>query len=339
MTSADTRPAGIEIFSTCPQWTSADRRGHVRRIVDTAEWSEDAGCRGTLVYTDNTQPDPWMVAEIIATHTERLSPLVAVQPVYMHPYSVAKLVSSFGQLFGRQMHLNMVAGGFTNDLKALGDATHHDRRYARLAEYGLIIKRLLESPAPLTFTGEFYQTSQLKIDPPLQPELAPVFFMSGSSAAGREAAVALNARAIKYPKPAAQEPHVGPADGIGCGIRVGIIARDSDQEAWVAAHDRFPHDRRGQLMHQLAMKVSDSRWHAELSQMADDAQSVYWLGPFEQYQTMCPYLVGSYDAVADELSRYLDRGFATFILDIPPDRAELDHSNRAFARAQAQVTA
>ena len=100
-----------------------------------------------------------MVAEIIAMHTARLRPLVAVQPVYMHPYSVAKLVATFGQLFGRQMYLNMVAGGFTNDLKALGDATHHDRRYARLAEYGLIIKRLLESPAPLTFIAAAMLTS------------------------------------------------------------------------------------------------------------------------------------------------------------------------------------
>jgi alkanesulfonate monooxygenase len=337
--SAPIQPAGIELFSTCPQWTNADRRAHVRRVAETAEWSEDAGCRGILVYTDNSQPDPWMVSQIIATHTDRLSPLVAVQPVYMHPYSVAKLVASFGQLFGRQMHLNMVAGGFTNDLKALGDVTEHDRRYDRLTEYGVIIKRLLESPAPVTFTGEFYQTSQLKIDPPIAPELAPVFFMSGSSGAGRQASAALGARAIKYPKPASQESAAVTADGQGCGIRVGIVARDSEQDAWVAAHERFPHDRRGQLMHALAMKTSDSHWHAQLSQMADDAQSVYWLGPFEQYQTMCPYLVGSYDTVADELSRYLERGFDTFILDIPPDRAELDHINRAFIRALARVAA
>ena len=51
----------------------------------------------------------------------------------MHPYTVAKLVTSFGALNGRAVYLNMVAGGFTNDLRALSDATPHNRRYDRLA--------------------------------------------------------------------------------------------------------------------------------------------------------------------------------------------------------------
>ena len=331
-------PSAIQIFSTCPQWSGGDRRAHVAHVADVARWSEAAGCRGILIYTDNTQPDPWVIAQIVATSTETLSPLVAVQPVYMHPYSVAKLVATFGHLFGRQMHLNLVAGGFSNDLKALGDRTEHDRRYARVVEYGQIIARLLESSSPLTFAGEFYQTAQLKIDRPLTPELQPVFFMSGSSDAGIAAAQTIGARPIKYPKPSREEAGPG-TDGVGCGIRVGIIARETDQAAWSAAHARFPDDRKGQLMHALAMKTSDSHWHAQLSELAEEDHSVYWLGPFERYQTMCPYLVGSYRAVADELSRYLDRGFGTFILDIPADRGELDHINRAFELARERVAA
>ena len=332
-------PSHVQIFSTCPQWTGGDRRAHVARVGDVARWSEAAGCDGILIYTDNTQPDPWVIAQIVASTTERLSPLVAVQPIYMHPYSVAKLVATFGHLFGRRMHLNMVAGGFTNDLKAMGDRTEHDRRYARLVEYGQIISRLLASSSPITFTGEFYQTAQLRLDPPLPPDLQPVFFMSGSSEAGLAAARALDARAIKYPKPARDERNVTDQDGVGCGIRVGIVARETDAAAWAAAHARFPDDRKGQLLHGLAMKTSDSQWHAQLSTLAEDDTSVYWLGPFERYQTMCPYLVGSYARVADELSRYLERGYATFILDIPPEPDELEHINRAFALARARVAA
>ena len=332
-------PSTLQVFSTCPQWTGGDRRAHVARVADVARWSEAAGCEGILIYTDNSQPDPWVIAQIVASSTGRLSPLVAVQPIYMHPYSVAKLVATFGHLFGRRMHLNLVAGGFTNDLKAMGDQTAHDRRYARLVEYGQILTRLLASPAPITFAGEFYQTAQLRLDAALPPELQPVCFMSGSSDAGLAAAQALGARPIKYPKPAAQEGPIVRQDGIGCGIRVGIIARETDALAWAAAHARFPEDRKGQLLHALAMKTTDSHWHAQLSALSDDERSAYWLGPFERYQTMCPYLVGSYSVVADELSRYLERGFTTFILDIPPDREELDHSTRLFALARAQVSA
>src|SRR5439155_940280 len=83
-------------------------------------------------------------------------PLVAVQPVYMHPYAVAKQITSFAYLYGRRLYLNMVAGGFKNDLDALSDTTPHDKRYARLVEYTTIISRLLTGPAPLTYEGDFH---------------------------------------------------------------------------------------------------------------------------------------------------------------------------------------
>ena len=33
-----------------------------------------------------------------------------------------------------------------------------------------------------------------------------------------------------------------------------------------------------------------------------ERRSPYWLGPFHNYKTFCPYLVGSYERVADELA-------------------------------------
>ena len=327
--------ADLELFSTCPSWIrGADPRAHLLWVRDAARWSEAAGCTGMLVYTDNSQPDPWVIAQALVHATATICPLVAVQPMYMHPYSTAKLVSTFGHLFGRRIYLNMVAGGFTNDLKALSDGTGHDRRYDRLIEYTEIVQRLLASCTPLTYEGEFYQTFNLRIDPPLPPELAPGVFVSGSSAAGQAAARALGARAIRYPKPPAEETEtVG--DGLECGIRVGILARETDDEAWTIAQTRFPADRKGELAHQLAMKVSDSQWHRQLSDREQAAAGdVYWLGPFERYQTMCPYLVGSYGSVAQEVARYLDRGYRTFILDIPADAQDLPHSQRVFDEAR-----
>jgi alkanesulfonate monooxygenase len=59
--------------------------------------------------------------------------------------------------------------------------------------------------------------------------------------------------------------------------------------------------------------------------------------PFENYQTFCPYLVGNYEEVADELSRYIRSGYHTFILDIPPAREELSHVRAAFDHASRAV--
>jgi alkanesulfonate monooxygenase len=282
----------LEVFSTCPQSSDGDRGAYVKSVADVARWSERAGCKGILVYSDNRLADPWLVSHIIIQNTARLCPLVAVQPVYMHPYAVAKMVASFGHLHRRRLYLNMVAGGFKNDLVALNDTTPHDKRYDRLLEYTLVIRELLAGSGAVSYEGVYYVVKNLKLTPPLPPDLFPGIFVSGSSDAGLAAAKVIGATAVKYPKAPGEE--VAPDEGVGAGVRVGIIAREDGEEAWRIARERFPEDRRGQLTHQLAMKVSDSVWHGQLSELADataSGDSPYWLVPFENYKTMCPYLV------------------------------------------------
>jgi len=79
--------------------------------------------------------------------------------------------------------------------------------------------------------------------------------------------------------------------------------------------------------------VSDSAWHKSLSGIGKEstgARDTYWLHPFKNYQTNCPYLVGSYASVAEELARYIGLGYRTFILDIPPAEEEFEHIGRVF---------
>jgi alkanesulfonate monooxygenase len=330
----------LRIYSTTPQSKDVDAAEYAQRIADVSRWSEEAGCHGILVYTDNGIVDPWLVAQRVIEATERLRPLVAVQNVYMHPYSVAKMITSLAFLHGRAVDLNMVAGGFKNDLLALGDETEHDDRYARTTEYSQIVMGLLRGET-VTLDGRWHHVKNLKLTPPLPPELMPNLLISGSSPAGRAAAERIGALGVRYPKPVDEERDEGagrPAAGVG--VRVGVIARGTADEAWRVAHERFPEDRKGELKHQLAMKVSDSHWHKDLSgreQGGDAEQSPYWLGPFQQGQTFCPYLGGDHDAVGAELGRYVEAGFKTFILDIPPDRAEIEHTGLAFERAGTRI--
>src|SRR5262249_171663 len=139
----------------------------------------------------------------------------------------------------------------------------------------------------------------------------------------------------------AKEFEAAPTDGGKSGVRVGIVARQTSADAWSVANQRFPGDRKGQLAHQLAMKTSDSAWHHQLSHMIKeigDTQGVYWMGRFQNYQTFCPYLVGSYEEVAEEVSRYMRSGFKSFILDIPPSHEELVHTQAVFDLALRGVT-
>jgi len=328
----------IETFTTCPQSKDFAAADYLRRALEIAAWSDDAGCAGMLIYTDNGIVDPWLVAQAVLQGTRRLCPLVAVQPIYMHPYTAAKMIASLGFLHGRRICLNMLAGGFKNDLVALGDETLHDERYARTVEYSLILRRLLETEGPITFEGRYYKVRGLRMTPALPAALFPGFLISGSSPAGRAAAIEIGATTVEYPGPPAeletQDDH--PPPGLRRGVRVGILAREDAEEAWRVAWTRFPRDRRGRLAHALAMQTSDSSWHRQLSELARQTAmqgETYWLWPFENYRTFCPYLVGSYDTVSDEIARYLRLGYKTFILDIPLEKADLETAGMVFRAA------
>jgi len=334
--------AGIELFSTCPASKDWSKGEYLDAVREVARWCDAAGYDGILVYTDNSLVDPWLVSQLILEETETLAPLVAVQPIYMHPYAVAKMVASLAFLHDRRIYLNMVAGGFRNDLLALNDPTEHDERYDRLVEYTTIINGILSGEGAFSCAGSWYTVKNVFMTPPLPAELLPGVFVSGSSPAGLAAARALGATAVRYPKPHAEENGHPPSDSARLGMRIGVVARETDEEAWGVALERFPDDRAGQITHKLAMKASDSQWHKQLSALGrEDARTgpnPYWLGPFENYKTFCPYLVGSYAVVGEEIRRYVELGFSTFILDIPPAAEELDHIGVAFDTAVAVVS-
>jgi len=324
----------VRVFSTAPQSADFDPPAYLPRLAQVARWSEDAGCTGILIYTDNSLIDPWLAAQVVIESTKSLCPLVAVQPVYLHPYSVAKMTASFGYLYGRKIYLNMVAGGFRGDLAALCDETPHDERYVRLTEYTTIIKELLSGHKGCTFLGKYYKVKDLSLKPALPAELSPGIFVSGSSEAGMAAANVLGATAVEYPKPG--EEYAASAPRENSGIRIGIVSAEKTETAWEIAHKKFPGDRKGQIMHAMAMKVSDSQWHHQLSEIERDLSgksTIYWLWPFKNYSTFCPYLVGSYEEVSNELMKYIRAGFTNYILDIPAEKRDLQSVGIVFEMA------
>jgi alkanesulfonate monooxygenase len=322
------------LYSTAPPYRGEDPGDYARQVASVARWSEQAGCSGILVYTDNSLLDPWLISQIVLQSTRTIAPLVAIQPIYMHPYSAAKMIATLSLLHGRRIDLNMLAGGFKNDLVALGDPTPHDRRYDRMVEFTEIVKRLCAGAGPVSFEGEFYRVHNLVLKPRVGPRLQPRILASGSSEAGLAAARAIDALPVHYPAPSTQLGATSKREDGTFGIRVGIVARDREDEAWEIARKRFPEDRAGQLTHQLAMKVSDSSWHQQLSGLAKEQpeRDTYWMVPFTNYKTFCPYLVGSYERVAGELAHYFEKGCNTMILDVPVGTEELEHVTHAIQR-------
>ncbi|MEU1516188.1 LLM class flavin-dependent oxidoreductase [Streptomyces sp. NPDC005811] len=329
----------VTLYTTFPSAAGRTSWEFRERLIQEAKWAEAAGIRGMLVYSDNTLLDPWAAAQLLIENTVRFVPLVAVNPAYMHPFSVARMISSIGFLQERRVDLNYVIGGFPRHLRELGCGLDHDRRYDRLTEYAEIVRQLLDGDRPVSYDGQFYRLDHATVTPPLKPGLKPRVFVSGTSDACRTAQRRFGATRLAYPREIGEYGDGTPlVDG---GFRLGIIARDTAEEAWAVAHARFPSDPLGEEVHEIAAETVESQWHLSLSRDAFQSPSpkdTYWLYPFRAYKTFCPYLVGTYEQVGKLLARYLALGVSTLILDEITEETDLHHSMRALRHAQGETS-
>src|SRR5262249_42165735 len=73
-----------DVYTLMPEYKSPGDASYLGALRRMAMMSEEFGCRGMLIFTDNSQLDPWLIAQEVIESTKALSPLVAVQPIYMH---------------------------------------------------------------------------------------------------------------------------------------------------------------------------------------------------------------------------------------------------------------
>ena len=173
-------PRRMRVFPAVSR--NRDPKKYVGELMRVAQFADRNGFEGILLFEGNDVfVEPWAMAQHIISETTRSSPLIAVNPVYMHPFTAAKFVSSFAQLHGRKVYLNMITGTAVSDLQGLGDEQSHADRYVRLGEFIALMRQLLASPRPATFEGRFYRASNLQLRPRLPPELMPEFLVAGTA--------------------------------------------------------------------------------------------------------------------------------------------------------------
>jgi alkanesulfonate monooxygenase len=329
-----TPPRELHVFTVSPR--STDPARYWLGVTSIIELSERHGYSGVLIFTGNdTLVDPWVAAQHLLSTTRHLIPLVAVNPVYMHPFTAAKLVNSFAYIYGRQTWLNMVTGAALSYLRGVGDHSDHDTRYLRLGEYLSAIEGLLSQPR-YSLDGRFYQLDQLQLLPRLPPELRPGLLLSGQSEAAREVALASGATSMQM-LPA--DLAAGLSPGV-TGIHFGVITRAEEGDAWEAARRRFAPDPDAPAMLELSLANTDSRWKQRMAQAVHQRERAapgFWLEPFCNLQADCPYFVGSHQQVAGLLRALVSRGVEVMILDQPPDEVELAETALALAVAGLTV--
>ncbi len=182
-----------------------------------------------------------------AARTQRIAPLIAVRAGYVNPTQSAKMFATLDRMTGGRIAINLIAGISDADTLADGIPDDKDVRYAKMGEEAEIMKQLWASETPIDFHGTHYHVNQVIEPKPVQVPHPPFFLGGGSPEAAAVSArhstvhlfwgetpstvgasiATLRALAAQYDR----------AEVIRFGMRMHVICRDSEAEAWQAAHD------------------------------------------------------------------------------------------------------
>ena len=246
---AATRP--LDMFWFLP--TSGDGRylgGNTgRRAADNRYMREIAvaadrlGYKGVLLPTGTGCEDAWITAASIASFTERLRFLVALRPGMTLPGEAARQASAFDRLSSGRLLLNVVCGGNPADLAGDGIHLGHDERYDQADEF-LTIFRGVMSGKTVSFSGKYLSVKNGRLMfPPVQAPYPPLYF-GGSSPRAMELAADQTDMYLTWGEPpAAVAEKINSMRALAAergrtmryGIRLHLIVRETDEEAWQAA--------------------------------------------------------------------------------------------------------
>src|SRR5262249_36860269 len=179
-----------------------------------------------------------------------------------------KMISTFDQMSGGRISINLIAGQNEREVEAEGVRHAKEERYALMEEEVSILKALWTSRGPVHFAGKFHTISGAQIRPrPLQTPY-PKFYLGGGSRQAWEVSakhsdvhlfwgdlpgkIAENIAEIRKMAAAHGREHE-----IGFGMRLQIICREDEADAWEAA-DRLVRDATDRLKQERATLYNNS---------------------------------------------------------------------------------
>jgi alkanesulfonate monooxygenase len=277
-----------------------DRPPDLEYLTQVARSAERLGFEAVLTPVGTWCEDAWLVTLALISQTERLKFLVAFQPGQVSPTRLAQMAATYQWISGGRLLLNVITGGQAG--ARFGGYLWPDQQYARTAEF-LAIVRGAWTGRSFDLSGEHYQVRGATVMRP--PEPAPSIYFGGSCpAAGPVAAryadvyltwgeppgqVAEDIARVRDLAQAEERGGTGRAGPVRFGIRLPVITRDTQAQAWAEADRVCPELRaRASLDHPGAGRA----------------------------------LVGSHEQVADLIEEYASLGIEEFILSGYPHLKE-----------------
>ncbi|MFD1673992.1 LLM class flavin-dependent oxidoreductase [Alicyclobacillus fodiniaquatilis] len=299
--------------------------------------AEEGGMDGVLFPVGSNNLDPWIVATNTATKTKRIELIVAARPDNQQPLVLAQLARSLDQVSNGRTSINIVTGGFTNELKKYGDEVEDkEERYLRTEEFSELIVDLWTKDS-VTKQGAYYSLESAAVVPKPTGQERPKLYLSGNSAS----ALDISARFYDYYLFGGQkmentikmtqrlhEVSSQHTSAVRPAITFDVIARPTDAEAWERAHDLVSKVSREQQIRLALYKRAQSAKGNTMLEALEQANYLLeehvWAGLFQARFGASACLVGSYEAISDILQKYIEHGVEAFFVRGYPYKDELE---------------
>jgi alkanesulfonate monooxygenase len=311
---------------------------YTRQIAVAAD---TLGYDGVLLPTGRSCEDPWIVASSLIHATHRLKFLVAVRPGLSSPGMAVRMASTFDRLSNGRLLINVVTGGDQRELEGDGLFADHEERYEISDEFIRIWRAALAGEGGdegFHFNGKHLVVQGARtLYPPVQKPYPPLYFGGSSEAAHDLAAEQMDVYLTWGEPPAAVAAKIADIRAraakhgrkLKFGIRLHVIARDTNEEAWAAADKLISHlDDATIAKAQAAFEKMDSvgqRRMAALHGGRRDKLEVapnLWAGVGLVRGGAGTALVGDPETVAARIREYQDLGIETFIFSGYPHLEE-----------------
>ena len=310
------------------------RRPTLPYLAGLVETAAEMGFSSLLTATNfHAEHDAWTAAVATLAQTRGAGLLVAVRPGMFHPAIFAKMAATAASLFPGRVRINIVTGSNPAENAMYGDAESHDTRYARTHEFVHLLRRLWSEPV-VDHDGTFYKTSGAVLDPKPSP-MIPIYFGGHSAPAQRIAAELADVYLVwgdTLPSIAARIASMRVAEAaagrsVRIGLRVHVVVRDTEAEAWAAADrliSRIDPGVRAAFV--AASGTADSEGQARQRALSSGASLIVednlWAGVGLARTGVGVAIVGDPAQVEAKLRAYQALGISTFILSGYPHLEE-----------------
>ncbi|MCB5187426.1 LLM class flavin-dependent oxidoreductase [Methylobacillus caricis] len=310
-------------------------------IAEVARAAEISGFQGGLIPSFPMTDEPWAISSFLARETSTFRFMIAFQPGFLNPVVAARMTASLQRATGGRALYNVITGGGGPAQLWWGDVAPHDDRYARTTEF-LDVLRGVWQGEKFSYKGKFYQVEDAALPAQLLGQEFPEIYFSGSSDAALASASKHAEYYLSWLEPFDQlrekfDRVKERTDALGrkikCAVRVDIIARRTEEEAWREVRRGFENlddaarERYKLFAQQTGDSVGAGRQRSNAPKELNDYRDFIihpnvWSGLSLLRGGQTQGIVGSYEQVAERLDDLVKLGADAFILASTPHLEE-----------------